>query len=261
MLPTTIDDVINELDRITDWAHRNRSRLGYFPALYREVTLNVKKGIEAGIFDSGERMERFDVIFANRYLKAFNNYQQGLPITQAWKVAFDAAQQWWPIVLQHLLLGSNAHINLDLGITAAETSPGEQLPDLKGDFDKINGILVSTVDGVEEELTQVWPLLGFLDRVVGEVDEKIAGFSLNKSRDRAWRVAEQLAPLSETERQQELDQLDKKVAMQGKIIQDPGLSGMTLLRLVRLGERGTVPEIIDILKDKSGKVSAWIQPS
>ena len=30
------------------------------------------------------------------------------------------AGRWRPIVLQHLLLGINAHINLDLGVTASE---------------------------------------------------------------------------------------------------------------------------------------------
>ena len=46
-----------------------------------------------------------------------------------------------PVILQHLLLGINAHINLDLGIAAVETSPGNQLAPLKNDFDMINKLL------------------------------------------------------------------------------------------------------------------------
>jgi Family of unknown function (DUF5995) len=78
-------------------------------------------------FDSPERMARLGVNFANRYLAAYEGYRSGGAGTQSWKFAMDAAQEWWPIVLQHLLLAMNAHINLDLGIAAAGTSPGGEL--------------------------------------------------------------------------------------------------------------------------------------
>ena len=68
MAATDIDGVIQQLDVIIDWAHRHKSRLGYFAALYRKVTLKVKEGISEGFFEDGERMERLDVVFANRYL-------------------------------------------------------------------------------------------------------------------------------------------------------------------------------------------------
>ena len=60
----TIDQVIRQLDDIIDWSIRNDSRLGYFAALYRKVTLQVKSGITDGFFEDAERMERLDVIFA-----------------------------------------------------------------------------------------------------------------------------------------------------------------------------------------------------
>lgn len=44
----TIDDVIDELGNIIKWSEENNSRLGYFPALYRMVTIRVKEGIAAG---------------------------------------------------------------------------------------------------------------------------------------------------------------------------------------------------------------------
>lgn len=118
---TTIDDVIQQLTAIVEWSKQNNARMGYFAALYRKVTIQVKKGIQENYFDNGPRMERLDVIFANRYIQACYQYQTGQTPTQSWVRAFNATQHWWPIVLQHLLLGMNAHINLDLGIAAAET--------------------------------------------------------------------------------------------------------------------------------------------
>ena len=62
----TIDEVIEALDGVLDEARRDGSRLGYFAALYRKVTIEVKKGIAAGYFDDGPRMERLDVLdYAN----------------------------------------------------------------------------------------------------------------------------------------------------------------------------------------------------
>ena len=41
----TIDEVVEQLDLIIDRARNSRSRLGFFPALYRRVTLAVQAGI------------------------------------------------------------------------------------------------------------------------------------------------------------------------------------------------------------------------
>ena len=123
----TIDEVIAQLDEVIDRARREGSRVGYFPALYRKVTVAVKEGIAAGRFEDGQRMERLDVVFANRYLEAMAAWRAGEPPTRSWQLSFEAAGRWWPIVLQHLLLGMNAHINLDLGVAAARTAPGAEL--------------------------------------------------------------------------------------------------------------------------------------
>jgi hypothetical protein len=178
----TIDEVIQELDDIIAWAQGNRSRLGYFAAMYRKVTLKVKEGIADGVFENegiadgvfenGERMERLDVIFANRYLEAIAQHRDGKIPTVSWQLAFEASKRYWPIVLQHLLLGMNAHINLDLGIAAARTSPGGAIYDLENDFNKINEILAALVDGVERELARIWPMLKLLDRIAGKKSQR-----------------------------------------------------------------------------------------
>ena len=243
-----IDQVIQQLDYIIEWSINCRSRLGYFAALYRKVTLKVKEGISDGFFEDGERMEHLDVIFANRYLEAFDQNQKNIKNTRSWQLAFEASNQWWPIVLQHLLLGMNAHINLDLGIAAARTSPGQALYDLKSDFNKINQILASLVEGAQRELTEVWPMLGILDRIGGKTDEAMINFSMEKARDHAWRVAEELATLSQTQQVFRMDVLDKEIALVGRLIRHPGLILGTVNKIIRCGEKGSIPKIIDILK-------------
>jgi len=104
MPPQTIDEVLAELDQIILRARQDQSRLGFFAVLYRNVTIKVKEGIAAGVFQDGARMEKFDVTFANRYLAALGNFQRGEPLSKCWLVSFQAAERWSPIILQHLLL-------------------------------------------------------------------------------------------------------------------------------------------------------------
>ncbi len=71
---------------------------------------------------------------------------------------------------------------------------------LKGDFDKINQVLVELVGGVQRELAEIWPLVGWLNRYLGSVEKVIINFSMEESREAAWSFAETLAPLSDAQR-------------------------------------------------------------
>ena len=130
----TIDDVIADIAGVIARCTEESSRLGYFAALYYDVTVKVRQAIRAGAFEDGARMARLDVAFARRYLDAVAQYWRGDESTLAWQVAFRAGRRWSPNVLQHLLLGMNAHINLDLPVAAAQTAPGAQLTSLESDF-------------------------------------------------------------------------------------------------------------------------------
>ncbi len=244
----TIDEVVERLSEIVEWSRAANSRLGYFAALYSKVTVTVGEGIADGFFDDGDRMERLDVIFANRYLEAFEAHRGGRPTTGPWAYAFRVADQSWPIVLQHLLLGMNAHINLDLGIAAARTVPPEELPDLRGDFDKINEVLASLVGGVQEELAQVWMVLRLMNRYLGGAEDAIINFSMEKARDHAWSVATRLALLTEADQARAIDELDSKIVALAHLIRHPGIVGGTVTKVIRIGERGSIPRIIDILR-------------
>ena len=238
----------HSLNKIIEWSKENRSRSGYFPALYRKVTIRVKKGIDEGEFADGKRMECLDVNFANRYLEAFERYHSSKDVTRSWKLAFDSSKRWRPIVMQHLLLGMNAHIALDLGIAAAQTADREKLEDLKGDFFKINNILVSLINEVQEELAGVWPLLKLLDYAAGEADEYLAKFGMIISRGHAWEVAKELSDLAPQERTSKIEDLDREVSEIGTIILNPGYFVRSVLLLIRLGEIRSVPGIIRMLE-------------
>ena len=248
MQGSTIDEVISSLDAIIDWAYTHDSRLGYFACLYRRVTIEVKAGIAEGFFQDGRRMEALDVIFASRYLAAVDQYWRDERPTTAWQFAFDAARTWRPVVLQHILLGMNAHINLDLGIATAQTVPPAQIEILHGDFLRINQILANMVDDTRRKLARVWPAVNPLSRVAGDVDNAMVDLILARSRNRSWQVACRLASLPAAAQPSFIDKLDAWTTRRGRLICRPSYTLSALLLLVRLRERGNVARHLDILR-------------
>src|ERR1044071_550771 len=116
MPPQTIEEIIARLEGIIDEALRKQSRIGYFAALYERVTSNVRRALVAGdVFKDNPRMERLDVIFAGRFLDAWDAFSEGREPTASWRVAFAWLEDPELLVVQHLMLGMNAHIKLDLG--------------------------------------------------------------------------------------------------------------------------------------------------
>ncbi|MGC4083020.1 MAG: DUF5995 family protein [Vicinamibacterales bacterium] len=198
LLPSTIDDVVIRLGAIVDDAVGSGDRLGYFAALYNRVTMAVRDGIRAEAFDDNERMAKLDVIFANRYIEAFDTWRRGDLPTHSWRVAFETATRGDLSVLQHLFMGMNAHINLDLGIAAAIVAPGASIHALQNDFNRINHVLATLLPVVESQLREMSPSLDRLSSIadrLDNMDDRVGNFSMEKARDGAWRFALRLAPI------------------------------------------------------------------
>lgn len=242
-----IDEVLEALDGIVERAVDTGNRLGYFAALYRKVTAKVKDGITQGFFDDGPRMERLDVVFANRYLGALDHWQRELPVTRSWQLAFKTAPRWRPIVRQQLLLGVNAHINLDLGVAAATVAPGAEFPPLEDDFDRINEILFSLVQSVVEEIGGVSPWIALLSKLGGRVGDELIRFSLQIARDEAWCFGRELAPLPATTWGGLIELRDRETELVGETVLHPGFLLSLGVDLIRLRESSDIAKVIRAL--------------
>jgi hypothetical protein len=250
-LPSTIEEVIVRLEQIVLDCKNNNKREGYFAALYLQVTREVSLKIKENYFNDNKRMEQLDVVFANRYIKAHDQYLENKTCTSSWLIAFKACKKRDPLVVQHLLIGINAHIGLDLGIAAATVCPGPIIESLHNDFNKINAILSGLVNKVEQELSSIWPLLKIVDWVAGKMDEKIASFSMNVARDAAWATAIQYTSLQSSDLQEEfIIARDKEVAIFGEKIATPGVTLSVFISIFQAFEWGTIKKKIEVLNDK-----------
>lgn len=244
MARESIGDVLAALDEVIDRARETADRRGLFAVLYRRVTAKVADALTAGFFDDAERMERLDVLFAQRYLQAERAYSRGREPTRSWRVAFDAGRRWRPILLQHLLLGVNAHINLDLGIAAARCVPRAELPGLRADYDRINLLLAAAMSELQVGIAAVSPWVGLLDRIGGRTDDEIIRFSIERARSCAWHFAERLAEIPEYQRGAPIAAQDRFVATLADRILDPGLPLAAGLLVIRARESDDVPAVL-----------------
>jgi len=250
MEATKIDEVINQLDHIIQVSKDNESSIGYFAALYNKVTKTIRDKLKEDYFEDATRMEKLDVIFANRFISAYNNFTQGKPTTKSWELAFNASKQKNLIVLQHLLVGMNAHINLDLGIAAAEISDEDTIQNLESDFNKINDVLGGLINEVEKDLSQIWPKLLVILKFFKKVDDFLINFSMNIARDEAWKFANQLVYRSDNSNLDDLISVrDEQVAKLGTYTVKPGILERIIFRIIRFGEKGSISDKIEALEN------------
>lgn len=247
-LPTTIGGVITRLEGIIAECAEKNDRAGYFAVLYHRVTCKVRDCIAAKDFEDCERMERLDVIFANRYIEAYDLWRTGKMPTASWKIAFETTKVNVPLVMQHLLLGMNAHINLDLGIAAAEVMKGYELEDIKNDFFTINKVLADLVGACEACMIQVNPLLRLLHLNWYNYDEMLVAFSINTARDGAWAFATEIGPKENEAYKTCLATRDVRIAELGAIIAQPkGLLLRAVIQACRMFERKKISDVIKLL--------------
>ncbi|HEY4133329.1 MAG TPA: DUF5995 family protein [Gemmatimonadaceae bacterium] len=252
----SIDEVLARLDAIIEQAIIDNDRLGFFAVLYRTVTASVKQGIAAGRFEDGPRMERLDVVFANRYLDAFHAHRAGGSPTHSWQVAFAAGKSRRTVIMQHLLLGMNAHINLDLAIAASQVCPGAAIAGLERDFNEINTVLATLETDVEAQVCSLSPWIDRLDHVDPKAGRVVANFSIDRARACSWAVAQRLAQLTGNARELAIAAIDLDIAALARLIDRPVGVGINFnLILVRLRESQDTRKIMQTLSGKAKPAS------
>lgn len=236
-----------ELHELIEWSRAQGSRAGYFAALYTHVGSALVYALDCGEFDHPQALRRLNELFVERYLAAFRAYRDETPSTSAWAAAFAATEKRRYCILQHILLGINAHIILDLAIVTAQAIPPDELPDFQADFDRVNAIIASLVNRLSDELAMAWPPLRWINRVFRREDDLIIDFSTRVAREYAWQGAVRLSRLSGSDQQQAIHDLDVTATSLAATVAHPPWHIHILAFIIRLGERGSVANIIDDL--------------
>jgi len=247
-LPTTIDDVLEELDKIIEQSIIDNDHIGIFAYLYRRTTAEVKQAIVDERFEDNEQMEKFDVLFANFYIDAYRKFKNGQAAPKSWEAAF-ASRNESLTISQHLMMGMNAHINFDLGIAAAQFVPGDKIDGFKKDFMKVNKILKELTNEMQKRLSRVSRLMFLLDWIGQRTDELIVNFSIVKARKQAWKLAFNLAHSDEAEKKIIIEKADEKTSnLAMKLKRPPGFFINKLLKIISWFEEKNVELILSKLR-------------
>lgn len=204
---------------------------GHFPAMYARVTERIQRAAADGTFADGAGMERFACAFAGWYLRPRAGTE---PIPGAWRAAWDVAGDRRLLIVQHLLLGINAHVNHDLPQVVVELADERgDLAGLRADFDAVNAVLAATMPDVIRDL-------GRSSRWVAVAAASGGGrwfhFSLEAARAQAWGAAERLHRLDAAGRRRETAEIDRLVRVLAHLVARPGRPVEWLMKLGRVLE-------------------------
>lgn len=245
---TTIQNVLEQLDVIIDESITTNNRIGLFAYIYRRTTAEIALEISKGNFENNKRLETLDVEFANLYLDAYKAYKKNQEVSSVWAYAFDHANE--PLsILQHIMLGMNAHINLDLGVATATTMFGQDIVDVEADFNKVNEILYQITNELQDRLSRVSPIMFILDWLGKNNDEKMIDFSMKKAREYSWNSANLLWSLGEGQGDEAIHRIDEVSLQLSKHIKAPKTRFIRfILKFIQKFETKQVNIIISKLK-------------
>ncbi|MEJ7656773.1 MAG: DUF5995 family protein [Thermoleophilaceae bacterium] len=197
----TVDQVITRMREIGEEAAKLGAADGVacFNRLYLAVTEAVKQELDTpNGFKDWKFTDRLDIHFAKLYFNAVRDWNAEELTAKAWQPLFEQRGDRNISPIQFALTGMNAHINHNLSqalvITWEEIGKRDWRVDGHEsaawvDFQRVNEILETVRDRVEKELKNEFHLQWW-DRAVGQVDEIVEMWSVEKARDLAWAAAE-----------------------------------------------------------------------
>lgn len=167
----------------------------HFLSTYLRTTQAVGDGVAAGRFLDPSWVERWDVVFAELYLRAHDAFVAGdvAAVPRPWRLAF-TAPDGLP-ALRHVLLGINAHVNYDLPQAMLAVIGPDDFGDARvverrrRDHERIDDVLSSRVKAEDALLGDAKTLL---DRLLAPLNRAGSKRFLREARQKVWHNVEAL---------------------------------------------------------------------
>jgi hypothetical protein len=206
---------------------------GVFTTTYLELSRQIRRTFTTrpGFFDDSRYLYTQVAVFANVYFNSVRTWSDGHRVPEAWRIAFEAAQDGDANATQDMLLGINAHVQNDMPYVVA--SMGLRMRDgrsRKPDHDRGNEILDAGYENVVRAVGDRFdPFLATSNPEWSFADD-VLGLELVKEwREGVWRNAERLLAAKDAgERRQVADQIEQNAALWASNIagpQQPGYRG------------------------------------
>lgn len=192
----TVEGTHRRLRALERLLREREDRRAVFLTVYARVTGEVAAAIERGAFEDPAWVADYLVRFADRYRQAAYDFETGrvTGLPTAWRLAFRAAQREDVHVLQHAVLGINAHVTFDLAFALLAAGVDADRPAKYRDHQRINLVLWRLVDVTLDRLAERYaPGTGGFVGTTGPFLEVFWFGGLVLGRECAWWVALVLA--------------------------------------------------------------------
>jgi len=185
-----VDVLITRMVELLESLEASGDPARFFLGTYLRTTRAVRGAMDDGLFEDPAWVAEWDVDFAGFYLDALDAARSDQPVPAPWRRAFGASPTLPPEA--HVLLGMNAHINVDLPqslvrmIPAAEFADPAALARRERDHDRIDGVLADRVAAEDLELERVGGRRSALDRLLAPVNRAASRLFLREARRKVW---------------------------------------------------------------------------
>jgi hypothetical protein len=239
----TIDALLASMDRIENDLQATNDPRRFFHSTYARTTRAVRDEILRGGFVDNAWVERWDIVFAGLYLRAYEQYEATAAAVGPWQVAFERAHDTTLPPLRHVLLGMNAHINYDLPqalcavITSAEFDDAAVVGRRGEDHKHIDTVLAARVAAEDDELKKL-ELPGqrtLLDKLLTPFNRLGTKKFLREARTKVWANARTLDRARRQGGDAYAGALRELEALSRQRVIDLGQPGQIILRLTRQG--------------------------
>ncbi len=215
------DQVLARMDDLLQAWEAAKDRRLIFLSCYRMMTQNIIAATAAGEFEDPAWVTSLMEHFAGYYFTAVDEYETDpkRPPT-AWQIAFSTSNNPKAHVLQHLVLGVNAHINYDLvlaltGILSPEWEnlTEEQRQMRYRDHCRVNDVIYKTIDPVQNQIIDRYePIWGVVGTLLGPIDEWMTELMISDWREEVWKHAMQMVEEApQHDRQNEMQRVERIV--------------------------------------------------
>lgn len=188
-------DIIDQMKLQTRTWQAAGDHRAIFLECYTLMTANMLRAIDGGRFNDEVWAKELLLRFADYYFIALDAYGcTDKDCVTVWTYAHDCSCEKDLHVLQHLLLGINAHINYDLVLSLVDLLEPEwaQLSEEErekryADHCLVNEVIAATIDTVQEEVVERHdPRMDIIDRLFGRLDERLLSALINRWRQGVW---------------------------------------------------------------------------
>ncbi len=192
----SVDDAYLRMQCLESALLLRSDRRAVFVTTYRRTTQAIRESLRSGAFIDTPWAERYTVLFAEQYRRAFYDWERGATwlVPTPWRIAFSTSRRGNALFVQELLLGINAHVNYDLANALYEVGLSGNRQNKLLDHSLINEILAGTVDAQLALMAEIYaPGLAQLPMPIENLAEDLFNFSLVNGRTHGWQRAVMLA--------------------------------------------------------------------